>query len=98
MLTFSIDLLLQTEFVLVPFFFERMVVLGILVCVDSFLFVVSMLPIRAALALWHLLKRRPLHGVMRWDLQRFALLIIALLTSTLIKPGDLAHFVRKVRN
>eukprot|EP00727_Mastigamoeba_balamuthi_P011958 m51a1_g7385 hypothetical protein (443) ;mRNA; f:115560-117608 len=88
------------DFVLAPWAVERLVAFGMLVCADSFVFLVAMLPLRALLALASLAKslatgRRPLlRYLSEVDLARVALMLVGLAAVWAIDVRRLSDYVR----
>jgi len=69
----------------VPYTLESLISYGIFVCLDSLLFVFTALPIRAAIALYHLLLRgRKLHALQKVDVLKTISLVLGYLFLRLI--------------
>lgn len=69
----------------VPYTLERLIAYGIFICLDSFLFVFSALPIRTGIALYHLIIRgRTLQSIQKVDVLKMILLVLGYLFLRLI--------------
>jgi hypothetical protein len=69
----------------VPYTLERLISYGIFICMDSFLFVFTALPIRAAIALYHLvLRQRKLHAIQKVDILKVIILVLGYLFLRLL--------------
>ena len=90
-----------TQFVLVPFAFERMMVFGQLVFIDSVLFTLCVLPLRFLLALAAFLQHRwrhgfyALHHIHKIDVLRVALMVSGFLFVRQFPISILASFIQR---
>jgi hypothetical protein len=85
-----------TDFLFVPYTLESLISYGIFVCLDSLLFVFTALPIRAAIALYHLLLRgRKLHALQKVDVLKTISLVLGYLFLRLIDIPSLSQFMVK---
>jgi hypothetical protein len=88
------------DFVFTPFAVERLILFGMLVCADSFIFLLAFLPVRAAIALFTFFKslltgRRPLLlHLNQVDLMRLALLGFGLLSVWHLDLARLSQVVK----
>jgi hypothetical protein len=80
----------------VPYTLERMINYGMFICTDSFLFNFTALPIRAVIALYHLLiRRRQLHSIQKVDILKLLLLILGFMALRLLDIPSLSTFMAK---
>ncbi|KAL6050637.1 Transmembrane anterior posterior transformation protein 1 [Balamuthia mandrillaris] len=84
-----------TDFVFVPYTLERMILYGMFICLDSFLFVFTVLPIRAVIALWKLIVGKKLHAIQKVDLLKMMLIVMGFLLLRLLDIPRLSNFIRK---
>lgn len=85
-----------TDFLFVPYTLERLISYGIFICMDSFLFVFTALPIRAAIALYHLILRgRKLHAIQKVDILKVIILVLGYLFLRLLDIPSLSSFMAK---
>ncbi len=76
-----------------PFTFERMLNIGVHVCIDAFLWTATMLPIRALLAVLSLpFQRLRLHPMQRFDVVTFAIMVVVYLASVHLIGGSKVFF------
>jgi len=97
------DLLEKREevynFIQVPFHLEKLLLFGFLLCLDSFLFLFTFMPIRIVIALIALFfrlttNRLKITSTQIWDLVRAAIVIICFIGLTFIDASILYHYIR----
>eukprot|EP01119_Soliformovum_irregulare_P012932 TRINITY_DN3392_c0_g1_i1.p1 TRINITY_DN3392_c0_g1~~TRINITY_DN3392_c0_g1_i1.p1 ORF type:complete len:533 (+),score=119.67 TRINITY_DN3392_c0_g1_i1:236-1600(+) len=87
------------NFFRVPFHLEKLLMFGLLLCLDSFLFLFTFLPIRVILAsctlVFRLITLKPHFSLTQvWDLSRGFIVIACFLMLTYVDASRLYHYIR----
>ncbi|KAI8906405.1 eukaryotic membrane protein family-domain-containing protein [Gorgonomyces haynaldii] len=88
-----------SNFLNVPFQIEQLMFIGVLVCLDSFLYIFTILPLRIVIALWLLLRsivtwQTTLKASQKADLLKGALLALCTHLVSFLDPSKLYHSIR----
>lgn len=83
-----------SNFLTVPLEIERFLLFGFAVCLDSFLAVFTMLPIRITLAIYHVIRQRALTPFQKVDLIKGLLIFVACVALDQVDASQLYHLIR----
>ncbi|THV05079.1 DUF747-domain-containing protein [Dendrothele bispora CBS 962.96] len=86
-----------SNFLNIPLAMEKIIGFGFIVCLDSFLYTFTILPIRFALAMFHLLMPagKPLAPAQKADLLKILLLVVSvMILIPLTDASKIYHFIR----
>eukprot|EP00742_Colponemidia_sp_Colp-10_P011037 GILJ01012205.1.p1 GENE.GILJ01012205.1~~GILJ01012205.1.p1 ORF type:complete len:542 (+),score=51.88 GILJ01012205.1:26-1627(+) len=82
------------HFLFIPLRLEKLLSFGFFVCLDSFLYLFTMLPLRAVMAIYHLIRGKQLHTSLVCDLLRVVLMSICVCFLGFIDVSRAYHYIR----